>query len=135
VRGRHRHVAAESERVVLIDPRVVARLGARLRPPLETRPGKAIERPAFAAVIAGRLGTVQRTLALASIERAEMPAAERDPDDALAVDIRTARAEARQRNAVDLGERGRGRARPRVEPADGAGDAAARDPRRRVRRA
>src|SRR5690606_10898386 len=123
--GRHRHVVAEAERIVLIDPRVVARLGARLRPSFEARPGKAIERPAFAAMVAGRLGTVQRALALASVERAEMTAAERDPDDAFAVDVRAARAEARQRNAVDLGERGRGWARPGIETHDCTGKAEA----------
>ena len=37
VAGRHRHVVAEAERVVLIDPRVIARLGAVLADALEAR--------------------------------------------------------------------------------------------------
>ena len=62
----------EPERVVLIDPRVVARLGAVLADALEARARILVERPALGAVIAGRLRPVERPLALAAIEAAEM---------------------------------------------------------------
>ena len=53
-------------------------------------------------MIAGRLRSVQRTLALAPIELAEVTAAERDPHDAVAIDVRAAHAEAGQRRGVDF---------------------------------
>src|SRR5262245_32431708 len=51
--GGHRHVVAEAEGVVLIDPRVVARFGAVVPDALETGAGIFVERPALGAVIAG----------------------------------------------------------------------------------
>src|SRR5262245_55085478 len=50
---RHRHIVAEPERVVLVDPRVVARLGAVLSKALEAGTGILMERPALGAVIPG----------------------------------------------------------------------------------
>ena len=50
---------------MLIDPRVIARLGAVLADALEARTRILVEAPALRAVIAGRLRPVQRTLALA----------------------------------------------------------------------
>src|SRR5262249_7692946 len=93
----HGYVPAEAERVVLIDPRVVARLGAVFTDAVEPRAGVLIKGPALWAVIAGRLGPVERTFALAPIERAEVTARERHPHDAVAVDVGAARAEAGRR--------------------------------------
>ena len=77
---RNRHVLAEAARVVLIDPGVVARLGAVVADALETRARIFVERPALRAMIAGRLRPVERTLSLGAIEAAEMAAGERNPD-------------------------------------------------------
>src|SRR6266566_1745939 len=87
ITGRHRHVLAEAERVVLVDPRVVARLGAVLADPLEARARVLIEGPALGAVIAGGLRTVERPLALAAVEAADVAAPHRRPHDALLVDV------------------------------------------------
>src|SRR5581483_939553 len=81
---RHRYVVAEAKRVVLIDPRVVARLGAVLADSLEPRTGILLERPAFRTMVAGRLRAVQRALALAAVEAFQMPARERQPHHAVA---------------------------------------------------
>src|SRR2546429_7084520 len=91
--GRHRHVVAESECVVLIDPAVVARFGAVLADAFEAGPRILVQRPALRALIAGRLGSVERTPALAAVEAADMTARERHPDHALAVDVAAARTE------------------------------------------
>src|SRR5262252_5170048 len=49
-----RNVVAHSERVVLVDPVVVVRVGAaHVRDAIETRPWRAIERPALGALLAG----------------------------------------------------------------------------------
>src|ERR1700682_1384261 len=79
VRRRDRHVVAEPDRVVLIDPGVVARLGAVVADALEARAGILVERPAFRAMIAGRFRAVERALAFRAIEAAEMAAGERYP--------------------------------------------------------
>src|SRR5580658_4218486 len=71
VRRRDRHVVAEPDRVVLIDPGVVARLGAVVADALEARAGIFVERPALRAMIASRFRSVERALALAAIEAAE----------------------------------------------------------------
>src|SRR6185436_16289861 len=76
ISGGHRHVVTEPERVVLIDPRVVARLGAVLANALESGTRILMERPALRAVIARRLRTVERRFALAPIEAADVSAAE-----------------------------------------------------------
>src|SRR5205814_3646230 len=112
---RHRHVLAEPERVVLIDPRVIARLGAVLPDALKTGAGVLIERPAFWAVIAGGLRSVERPLALAPVEAADVAASHRRPHDTLLVDVGAADAEVRLRHVVDLGKRRRRRVRPRRE--------------------
>src|SRR3954469_17241009 len=97
VAGGQRHVAAEAEGVVLIEPRVVARLGAVLANAAESGTGVLMARPAFGALIAGGLRAVERPLALAPIEAAHVPARQRHPDDAVAVDVGAARTEAGQR--------------------------------------
>src|SRR5579864_8670676 len=112
VPGRNRHVIAETKRVVLIDPSVVARLGAVLADAVKAGTGILVERPALGASIPGRVRSVERTLAFAAIEAAEMAAAERHPDHALAVDIAAARTEAGHWDVIDLGERRRRRVGP-----------------------
>src|SRR4030095_120508 len=106
VAGRHRHVLAEAERVVLVDPRVVARLGAVHADPLEARARILIEAPALRAVIAGRLRPVERPLALAPVEATDVARAHRRPHDTLLVSVSAADPEVRLRNVVDLGEGG-----------------------------
>src|SRR5205085_4011971 len=63
VGGRHRDVVAEPEGVVLVDPRVVARLGAVFADALEARAGILVERPSLRAMVAGRLRAVERAFA------------------------------------------------------------------------
>src|SRR6185436_7359713 len=123
VAGRHRHVLAEAERVVLVDPGVVARLGAVLADALEARSGILIEAPAFGTVITGGLRTVERSLALAPVEAADVARAHRGPHDALLVDVGPANAEVRLRYVVDLGQRGRRRIGTRHDPHDRRGAA------------
>src|SRR5262245_35983079 len=118
VAGRHRHVLAEPERVVLVDPRVVARLGAVLAETLEAGPGILIEAPALWTVITGGLRTVERSLALAPVEAADVARAHRRPHDALLVDVGAANAEVRLRHVIDLRERGRRWIGTRHEPHD-----------------
>src|SRR5262249_29208930 len=109
---RHRNVLAEPEGVVLIDPRVIARLGAVGSDALETGAGILIERPAFGTVITGRLRSVERAFALPPVEAPDVAAAHRCPYDALLVDVRAADAEVGLRHVVDLRERGRRWIRP-----------------------
>src|SRR5580693_5600644 len=90
VRRRDRHVVAEPDRVVLVDPGVVARFRAVVADALEAWARIFVERPAFRAMIAGRLRSVERALALGAIEAAEMARGQRHPDHALAVDIAAA---------------------------------------------
>src|SRR5262249_34832411 len=117
VAGRDRHVLAEAERVVLIDPGVVRRLAAAvIGYAAKLRAGQTIECPALGAVLAGRGRAVERAFAFAPVEGAEMAARERRPGDALAVDVAAARRVARQRHFVDLGERGLGWVRARIDP-------------------
>src|SRR3954467_9087649 len=88
VAGGHRNVFAETERVVLIDERVIARFrAAGVRYGFELRAGQRIKRPTFRAVLAGRGRSVERALALAAVEAAHVAARKRRPDDALAVDV------------------------------------------------
>src|SRR6478736_2782240 len=116
VAGRYRHVLAEPERIVLIHPGVVARLGAVLADAVEPGPGILVDRPALRAMIAGRGRAVERAFAFRSVEAAEVPAAERNPDHAFGVDITTANAEIGFWHVVDLGKRGGRRVRAGVEP-------------------
>ncbi len=70
------HVLTQPERVVLIDPGVVAGLDAELRQVLEAGTRKSMEGPALRAVVSGRGRSVQRALALPAIEFTEMTAPE-----------------------------------------------------------
>src|SRR5689334_16918886 len=87
VGGRHRDILAEPERVVLVDPRVVARLGAVLADALEARAGILVERPALGAVVPGRLRPVERAFAQPPVEDAHVAAREGYPYTALLVDV------------------------------------------------
>src|ERR1700759_4634427 len=98
------HIPAQSQRVVLIDPGVVARLDARLRQACEARARKSKEAPTLRTVIAGCFGAVQWPLAFAAVETAQMTAAQRHPDDAVAIDVGSAHTEAGQRHVEDLRE-------------------------------
>ena len=103
--------------------------------PWKPGPGILVERPALGAVIAGGLRSVERRLALAAIEAADVAAAERHPHHALPVDVGAARAEAGHRHVVDLGQRRRRRVGARRQAHDRAGHAQRRAPDRAVDRA
>src|SRR5213593_303806 len=91
VAGGDRDALAEPERVELIDPDVVARLGAaRLRHVLQLRAGEWIECPALGAVLPRGVRSIQRPLALAPVEAREMSARERCPGDAVPIDVHAA---------------------------------------------
>src|ERR1035437_4520565 len=74
VGGGHRSVLAEPERVVLVDPGVIARLPPVLADAFETWSRVLVERPALRTMIAGRSWPVERALALATVEAAKMAA-------------------------------------------------------------
>src|SRR5689334_8976723 len=86
VGGRVRHVGAEADGVMLVDPGVVARLRAVVAEPLEARARIAIARPALGAVVAGGVRAVERRLALAAVEAHQFAARRRAPQHALGVD-------------------------------------------------
>src|ERR1700685_4835966 len=116
---------------MLVDPGVVARLSAVVADALEARAGIFVERPALRAMIASRFRSVERALALGTIEAAEMAAGQRHPDHAFAVDIAAARAETRHRDVIDFRQLGLG-----IEARDAAfaGEHADRVPDRTVDR-
>src|SRR6478752_2740109 len=74
-----RNVLAEPNRVVLIDPGVVARLDALVLEALKSRARISVELPAFGAMIACCVGTVERCLAEASVETHKVSARFRTP--------------------------------------------------------
>src|SRR5439155_21105283 len=119
--GRDRHVLAEPERGVLIDPAVVAGLRAILADALQAGARILVKGPALRAMIAGCFRSVERALALAPVEAAHVPARERHPHYARAVDITAAWTETRHRYMVDFGERGLRRVRAGIGPAERAG--------------
>src|SRR6202795_1118500 len=69
--GGHRDVLAKSGGVVLVDPGVIARLGAVLADAVEAGAGILMDGPAFRAMIAGGGRPVERALALVAVERSE----------------------------------------------------------------
>src|SRR5262249_36860708 len=89
VRGRHRDVFAKPQGVVLVDPGVVARFDAGGLA-LEARARVTIERPALWAMIASRGRTVERALALPTIEAHQAAVRGRAPGDAVFVDVAAA---------------------------------------------
>src|SRR5262245_8358774 len=106
IAGCNRHVLAKSKRVVLIDPGVVARLSAVVADTPEAWSRELMEAPAFRAMVAGGLRAAERGLALAAIEASKLATRQRDPDDAIAVDVAAARTEPWLRHVVDLGDGG-----------------------------
>src|SRR5687767_15864446 len=120
---------------MLIDPGIVARLGAVLSKALESGARILVECPALGAMIAGRLRSVKRAFALTPIETAQMPARQRYPDYALAVDVSAANAEARHRHSVDFGERRFRRKSTGHNAHDRAGIGPPRSPNRAIDRA
>src|SRR5260221_4519792 len=66
--GRDRNVLAEPERVVLVDPGVIARLGAGVGEAFETGAGLFVERPAFRTMVSCGGRAVERAFALAAVE-------------------------------------------------------------------
>src|SRR5262249_47138814 len=102
VRGRDRNVLPQARRVVVIDPTVVARLGAGVLEAVEARARIPVVREAFGAVIAGRLRAVERGLAPATVEADERAVRARPPQDAVLVDVAPAHADAFLRNRVEL---------------------------------
>src|SRR5439155_20240532 len=108
-----------AERIVLIDPGVVARLCAVLSDALKAGTGVLIKRPAFGAVIAGGLRPVERSLALSPVEACQMAARERRPHDTLLVDVSAADAEAGRWDIIDFRERRLRGIRPRRDAHDG----------------
>src|SRR5262245_21469616 len=137
VARRHWHVLTEAKGVVLIDPRIVAGLGAVLADTEETGTRILVERPALLAMITHCAWSVQRPVALAAVKATDMSTSQRHPNNALLVDVTTARCEAGSGNVVDFGQRGRGRVGPGVEPQHGtaAGEHANRIPDGAVDRA
>src|SRR6185295_14869342 len=111
---RHWHVLAEAKGVVLIHPRIVARLRTVLANAQEARARILVERPPLLTMPTRCGWPVQRTLALAPVKATDMAASQRHPNDALFVDVTAARSEAGCRNVVDFGQRRRGRVGPRV---------------------
>src|SRR5262245_47559182 len=93
VGGGHGNVLAEPQRVVLVDPGVIARLGAVIAEAFEAGARILVEAPAFRAVVAGGVRAVERALALAPVEAHEMAARGRSPRDAVLIDVAAADAE------------------------------------------
>src|SRR4029077_12507574 len=130
----NRHIGAEAEYVVLVDPKIIRRLGGT-GIALEARAGERIKRKALRTFVAElRSGPVERTLALAPVEAADVAGVERDPHHTVAVDIHAANAEARRRHLVDFGKRRIGRIRSRREANNVARMAEVRAPDRAVGR-
>src|SRR5262249_7067366 len=128
IAGGHRNVGAEPGRVELVDPRVIARLGAAAFSDVpELRSREWNERPPFRTELTfGRLRPVERAFALATIELTHVAARQRHIGDAIAVDVEAARPEPRERRLIDFRQPGLG-----VEPdhiagitKDGAPDSA-----------
>src|ERR1700688_4218722 len=71
VGGGDRDVLAKSGGVVLVDPGVIARLGAVLADAVEAGAGILMDGPAFRAMIAGGGRPVERALALVAVEAGE----------------------------------------------------------------
>src|SRR5260370_13612906 len=105
VAGGDRHVGAEPQDVVLVDPEVI---GVFLRPrvALEAGSGQWIEGKALGAFLAlFGARAVERPVAFLPVEAGDMAAVERQPGDPVAVAIPAADAETGQRRLVALAQR------------------------------
>src|SRR5262245_38376535 len=90
----------------MVDPGVVARLGARIRHVVEAWSGILVQRPTLRAMIAGRLGPVERTFALAAVELEQVTGGAGPPQPAVGADVAAAQADALFRNGIELAELG-----------------------------
>src|SRR5207245_10417769 len=72
--GRHRHILAKSECIVLVDPGVIARLGTVLAGACKARARVLVERPPLRTMLASRGRPVERPLALAPVEARQVAA-------------------------------------------------------------
>src|SRR4030095_14290937 len=106
VGGRDRDVLAEPHRVVLVYPGIIARLRAPVLEALEGWARILVIREAFGAVVAGRIGPIERPLAFAPIETDERAVRARSPKDAVLVDVAAAHANAFLGDGVELAELG-----------------------------
>src|SRR6516162_7628774 len=97
------NIVSKAERIVLIDPGVIARLGAVITDPIKAGSRVFVESPAFWAMVTDCLRTVERALALAPIEAREMTARQRGPHYPVAVDVAAANAKSRRWYVVDFG--------------------------------
>src|SRR4029078_4957589 len=104
VGGGDRNVLAEPNRIVLIDPGVVARLDAFILEALKPGARISVEFPAFGAVIARCAWPVERSLAQTPIETHEVPARFRTPRNTVGVNVTTTNSDARFRRSIELGE-------------------------------
>src|SRR5262249_16824697 len=121
VAGVDRRVLAEAERIVPVDPRVVARFRtAWLGHAFHLRERFGIERPALGTMLAGGLWSVQRPFALAAIEARHVPAGERRPEDTVAIDVAAARRVTGQRRLRPRGQRRLRRIGARIQSHDRA---------------
>src|SRR5262245_46693465 len=98
---------------MLIDPGVIARLGAVITDPIEAGSGIFVKSPAFWTMVARRLRAVERALALSPIEAREMTARQRGSNYAIAVDVAAANAKGSRWYIVDFGQPGL-----RIKPQD-----------------
>src|SRR6185312_7934084 len=90
------NIVSKSKRVVLIDPGVIARLGAVITDPIKAGSRIFVESPAFWTMVAGCLRTVERALAFPPIEAREMTARQRGPNHPIAVNVAAANAKSRR---------------------------------------
>src|SRR5581483_9485835 len=92
---RDRHVLAEPEDVVAVNPHIISVVGAALGvEPLELRAGQAIDVPAFRTLLTlcgGR--AIERTLAQLAIEACDVAARQHGPDHTIEPDVDAARTE------------------------------------------
>src|SRR5258708_17043176 len=102
IAGSHRNVGAEAGRVELVDPGIIARLGAAAFGDIpELRSRERNERPPFRTQLAfGGLRPVERALAFAAIELAHVAARQWHIGDAVAINIEAARPEPRERRLI-----------------------------------
>src|SRR5262249_38272259 len=89
---------------------------------LELRPWKLVKRPSFRTKFScGSVLPVQRSFALSAIEAREMSARQRSPNDAIQVEIESARSISDVRRHVHFGECSLGWIRSRHQPDDVSG--------------
>ena len=101
--GRDRDVLAKSDRVVLVDPGVVARLGASVFEAFEARSGILVERPSPPGNDCRlRVGPLSGPLHLRRSKLIKVAARARAPEHAVLVDVAAADADAWLRHCKEL---------------------------------